>query len=253
MAWAGAAYFTSSNKLEGQWAILHSLQLSGAEGCVYIMCTDVQKQRVPGCREHKVHTCMNTQACTTMTVTTTPFSEQQLVACSLFPPHQLVRGGTLSCPKHVCMAPAARTAAAQLGRPCLLSSSAHADQSQLLVCFCLLLQHFPPNISTALALHDLPISNPSNRPALLHGLPANAKPLFLTKVPCEENHDMRTTLFLTPAWPYSLAPSRLGTTVAGRLSLTYPHYTELPQNTALRHFHPHLRYMKRGTPNYRGE
>lgn len=133
-----------------------------ARACIH--GTDAQKQPMPGYREHK-HTRMDTQARTMMAATTAPLSEQQLIPLGLLPPHRLARGGMFLCHKHSGRASAACTAAAQLGLPGLLSSSAHATKPRLLLCFCRLLQHLPPNIPTAPALCDLPISNPSNCPA----------------------------------------------------------------------------------------
>ena len=109
-----------------------------------------------------------------------PFSEQQLIPLSLLPPHRLARGGTFLCHKHAGRASAACTAAAQLG---LLSNSAHATEPCLLLRFCWLLQHLPPNISTAPALCDLPISNPSNCPAFSTAFLQTLSHFFLREIP----------------------------------------------------------------------
>lgn len=125
-------------------------------------CTETTHAWLQGAQTHM---CTDTQAHTTMVDTTAPFPEQQLIPLSLLPLHRLARGGTFLCHKDTGRASATCTAAAQLGLPGLISSSAHATEPCLLLCFCWLLQHLPPNISTALALHDLPTPNPPKCPA----------------------------------------------------------------------------------------
>lgn len=143
-----------------------SLHPRSVEGCTCMHswegCTETTYAWLRGAQ---THTGVDTQTCTMMAATTAPLSEQQLIPLGLPPPHRLARGGTFLCHKHSGRASATCTAAAQLGLPGLLSSSAHATKPCLLLCFCRLLQHLPPHISTAPALCDLPISNPSNCPA----------------------------------------------------------------------------------------